>query len=244
MSPNSPYHRLLLAVMATLACTVCTQGFELPAVVMEGLKVEDFAARERAEAELLAWTRQRPDASMEALYQQSRTAKDPELRERCLSVLRELVTDEYLRNGVGFMGIRMNPNTEGVNVVGEAQPRFAIRVIQVEPDTPAQKAGLLGGDLLLGVDDAVWHQDDTSAVISEKIKSLKAGTRVTVKLFRDGKVVGVPVVLARRPAAADLLQFQFGIGGMQISPDAVAAADRAAKEEYFRRWLAARKAKD
>ena len=230
--------------MAMAGFAVCARGIELPAALTEGLKSEKFAERERAQAELLAWTRQRPDASMEALYQQSRTAEDPELRQRCFSVLRELVTDEYLRNGVGYIGIRMNPNTEAVNVPDEAQPRFAVRVLQVEPGTPAQKAGLVGGDLLLGVDDAVWQQEDTSASVSEKIKSLKAGTRVTIKLFRDGKIVEVPLVLARRPAAADLLQFQFGLGGFQISPEAAAAADRAAKEDYFKRWLAARKARN
>lgn len=245
MSLNRPFPRLLLAAVAGLAMTVCAGGIELPAAFLEGLKSEKFAEREQAEAELLAWTRQRPEASMESLYQQSRTADDPELRGRCLSVLRELVSDEYLRNGVGYIGIRMNPNTEAVNVAGEAKPRFAVRVLQVEPGTPAQKAGLLGGDLLLGVDDTAWQQEDTSAVVSEKIKSLKAGTRVSVKLFRDAKIVDVPLVLARRPAAADLLQFQFGFGGgMQVSPEAAAAADRAAKEDYFRRWLAARKAKD
>jgi predicted metalloprotease with PDZ domain len=244
MSSNWPSPHLLLALIATLAWPLAARGIELPAALLEELKAENFAARERAEAELLAWTRQRADASLEALYQQSRSAADPELRERCLSVLRELVTDEYLRNGVGYVGIRMNPNTEAVNVPGEAKPRFAIRVLQVEPATPAHKAGLLGGDLLLSVNDAVWQQADTSAIISEKIKSFKAGTEVTLKLFRDGNIVAVPLVLGRRPAGADLLQFQFGLGGMQASPEAAAAAERTARQEYFRRWLAARKTKD
>lgn len=244
MRSNRPMHRLLLVGIATLALAVGAQAIELPAAMLEGLKSENFAERERAEAELLAWTRQQPDASMEALYQQSRTAQDPELRERCMSVLRELVTDDYLRNGVGYIGIRMNPNTESVNVPGEDQPRFAIRLIQVEPDTPGHKAGLLGGDLLLGVNDTAWKQEDTSAEVSDKIKSLKAGTRVTLKLFRDGKIVEIPLVLARRPAAADILQFQFGLGGLQNGPETAAAVERAAREDYFRRWLATRKAKD
>lgn len=245
MRPQRPAARLLFAVLATLALPVCAGGVELPSAILESLKSEKFAEREGAQAELLAWTRQRPDDAPEALYQQSRTADDPEQRQRCFAVLRELVSDEYLRNGVGYVGFRMNPNTEAVKVPGEAQPRFAVRILQVEPDTPGQKAGLLGGDLLLGVDDAVWHQEDTSIVVSEKIKSFKAGTRVTLKLFRDGKLMEVPLVLARRPAAADLLQFQFAFGGgIQISPESIAAADRAAKEEYFRRWLGARKAKD
>jgi len=237
--------RPLPVIIAVLSCPLCAAAeFELPPAIMQGLRSEKFAEREQSQSELLAWTRQHPEEATEALYQQSRTAEDPEQRLRSQGVLRELVVDEYLRNGVGYVGFRMNPNTEAVAVPGENEPRFAVRVLQVEPDTPGHKAGLLAGDLLLGVDDAVWHQEDTSIVVSEKIKSFKAGTKVTLKLFRQGKVVDLPLVLGRRPATADLLQFQFGFGGMQISPEAIAAADSAAKEEYFRRWLAARKAKD
>ncbi|KAB2638116.1 MAG: PDZ domain-containing protein [Verrucomicrobia bacterium] len=244
MSPLRPATCLRLAAIAMLAWPMRTAAIELPPAMMLGLQAENFAEREQAQAELLAWTRQRADASPEALYQQSRSAAEPEQRQRCLGVLRELVCDEYLRNGVGYVGFRMNPNTEAVKVPGEDLPRFAVRVLQVEPDTPGHKAGLLGGDLLLGVDDIVWHQEDTSTVVSEKIKSFKAGTKVTLKLFREGKLVDLPLALGRRPAAADLLQFQFGFGGMPIGPEAIAGAERTAKDEYFHRWLAARKAKD
>jgi len=229
--------------MATLACALCTWAVELPSDLLNGLKAENFAERERAEADLLAWTRQRAEASLEALYQQSRAAGEPEVRERCLAVLRELVTDAYLRDGVGYLGIRMNPNTELANIPDQARQWFAIRVLQVEPGTPAHKAGMLAGDLLLGVDNTFWLQEHTSAVVMDKIKSMKAGTQVSVKVCRDGKILDIPVVLARRPAAADLLQFQFGMG-MQIGPEAAEAAERAAKEEYFRRWLAERKSRE
>ena len=244
VASNFAMGALRLAAIVVLAWPLHAAAIEVPPAIMQGLQAEKFAAREQAQAELLAWARQRPADAPELLYQQSRVAADPEQRQRCLGVLRDLVADEYLRNGVGYVGFRMNPNTEAVKVPGADQPRFAIRVLQVEPDTPGHKAGLLGGDLLLGVDDTTWHQEDTAAVVSDKIKAMKAGTRVTLKLFRDGKLVDMPLVLARRPAAADLLQFQFGFGGMQITPETLAAAEHAAKAEYFRRWLAARKAKD
>ena len=213
-------------------------AMDLPAALMEGLKSEKFAEREQAEAELLLWARQRQDGSLEDLYQQSRSAGDPELRERCFSVLRQLVTDEYLRVGVGYLGILMNPVAERVNIPGDTEPRFAIKILQVVPDAPAHKAGLVVGDLLLGVNDAVWRQEHTSAVVTEKIKSLKAGTRISVKLLRDNKVMDVALVLARRPAEDQLPQFGFG---MKMTPEAAAAAERTAKEKYFRRWLAERK---
>lgn len=243
MCPNRPTLRLLIAIMAAFTGGVGAGAIELPEPLLKGLQSENFADRERAQTELLAWTRQQAEASMEALYQQSRTAGEPEVRERCLSVLRELVSDDYQRNGVGFLGIRMNPNTEMINLPDEAKPRFAIRVLQVEPATPAHKSGMVAGDLLLGVNDTLWQQEHTSAFVMEKIKSFKAGTRVSIKLCRDGKIIDLPVVLARRPAAADLLQFQFGMG-QQAGPEAAAAVERAAREEHFQRWLAERKSRE
>ncbi|MEI6674476.1 MAG: PDZ domain-containing protein [Verrucomicrobiota bacterium] len=243
MRLNRPYTRLLLAAMAGMASGVGAWAAELPAALLQGLKSETFAERELAESELLAWTRQHVEAALEDLYQQSRTAGEPEVRERCLAVLRELVADDYLRNRVGFLGIRMNLNTEIVNLPDAAKPLFAIRVLQVEPGTPAHKSGMVAGDLLLGVDDTLWQQEHTSGFVMEKIKSFKAGTRVSIKLCRDGKVIDVPVVLAPRPAVADQLQFQFGMG-MQAGPEAAAAAERTAKEDNFRRWLAARKSRE
>jgi hypothetical protein len=241
MSPNWQNLRLLIAAVAGFFCGDWTQAMELPTALMERLKSEKFAEREQAEAELLLWARQDQNASTELLYQQSRTAEDPEVRERCFSVLRQLVTDEYLRVGVGYIGILMNPITERVNIPGENQPWFAIKILQVVPDSPAHKAGMIVGDLLLGVDGTVWQQEHTSAVVSDKIKSLKAGTRIAVKLLRDDKILDVPLVLARRPAEDQLPQFGFGI---KMTPEAAAAAERAATEKYFRNWLAQRKPKE
>lgn len=207
--------------------------------MVESLKSEKFADRETAEANLLAWSRQQPAEAMEELYRQSRVAPDPEVRERCFDVLRGLVNDDYLRNGVGYLGVMMNPNTEPVNVAGENQPRFAIRLIHVEADTPAKKAGLVVGDLLLGVNDTTWRQDHTSKSVSDAIQGYKAGAAVTIKLFRGGQVVEIPVVLGRRPAAANLMLL--GGFGMRMTPADEAAAENVAREEYLQRWLARKK---
>lgn len=208
---------------------------------MESLKSENFAERERAAADLLVWARERLEGATELLYQRSRTDPEPEVRERCLAVLRELLSDDYQRNGVGFVGIRMNPNTEMVNLADDPKPRFAIRIIQVEAETPAQKSGLVAGDLLLGVNDTFWQQEHTSDVVMAKIKTFKAGTKVSIKLAREGKIVDVPMVLARRPASADFLPFRLG---MPITPEETLAIERTAREEHFRRWLAERKSRD
>ncbi|MCF7731102.1 MAG: PDZ domain-containing protein [Akkermansiaceae bacterium] len=216
------------------------EALELPAGLVVGLQSEKYAEREKAEAELLAWGRQRPEEAMEEFYKQSREAAEPEVRERCHAVLREIVGDEYLRDGVGYLGVMMNQMIEPVRVAGEAELRFGIRLTQVVADTPAKKAGLVVGDVLLGVNDRMWGKDESPDVVTKVIKGFKAGAKVTVSLFREGKVVVIPLVLGRRPAIVDipmLLGFGGGLGQMP-EPAAVKQAEEAAKEEHFRQWLA------
>lgn len=223
-----------------LAAAVPLEALELPAGLVVGLQSEKFADREMAEAELLAWARQRPEEAMEEVFKQSREAVEPEVRERCHAVLREIVGDEYLRDGEGYLGVTMNLMMEPVRVAGEAEPRAGIRLTQVVADTPAKKAGLVAGDVLLGVNDRMWGKDEGPDAVTGVIKGFKAGAKVTVSLFREGKVVVVPLVLGRRPAIVDiamLLGFGGGLGQMQ-DPEAVRQAEVAAKEEHFRRWLA------
>lgn len=230
-----PRQSSVRAVAIVLVMGGLVQAVELPAELVTGLQSEKFAERETAEAGLLAWGRQRADEAMDEFYRQSREAAEPEVRQRCHDVLRELVVDDYLRNGVGYLGVRMNPALEQVMVAGEAKPRFAIRLLQVEMDTPAKQAGLVAGDLLLGVNDRMWGANDQSEEATKVIKGFKAGAKVTISLFRDGKVVEIPVVLGRRPAFADVPML-LGFGEMP-GPDAIKQAEEAAREEYFRRWL-------
>lgn len=234
---GSPSLLTLVLVMGVLACRVA--ALELPPAMTQGLKAEQFAERERAEAELLKWSQQQPEAAMDELYRQSRAADDPEVRERCNSVLRDLLNEEYLQDGVGYLGVMMNPFTEQVQVAGDAKPRHAIRLILVQPDTPAKAVGLVAGDLLLGVDQTAWQQGTTNEAVSAVIQGFKAGSKVTLKVFRENKVVEIEAVLGRRPSAQDLMKL--GGFGMALGPEAAEAAENASREAYFRRWLARKK---
>lgn len=228
---------ILVIWMGVLACRVA--ALELPPAMTQSLKAEQFAERERAEAELLKWSQQQPEAAMDELYRQSRAADDPEVRERCHRVLLDLLNEEYLRDGVGYLGVMMNPFTEQVQVPGDAKPRHAIRLILVQPDTPAKAVGLVAGDLLLGVDEAEWQQGTTNEAVSAVIQGFKSGSKVALKVFREGKVVEIEAVLGRRPSAKDLMKL--GGFGMALGPEAAEVAENASREAYFRRWLARKK---
>lgn len=172
---------------------------------------------------------------MDALFRVSRSHVDPEVRERCLAVLHELVNDEYLKEGEGFLGIRMQD--EKALVPGEQAARSVLRVTQVLPDSAAQQAGVQPNDLIAGLDDKVWHDEAALMPFMNHVRQFKPGNRVTLRILRNGKMMDLPVKLGRRPLAADN-------PFLQQRQEDLEAAERAAKEAYFRRWLERRKARD
>lgn len=245
--------RSLATSIGMVVAVASAWAIELPAEMVAGLLSEKFAERQSAQADLLGWARQQAPEVMEEFYRQSRTAGEPEVRERCLAVLAELVGDEYLRGRPGYLGVKMDVAVKELQLPGEAKLRYAIRLDHVEPESPAAKAGLVVGDLLVGINGRTWTAEDTPQTITGWIKGFKNGEKVTVWLARENKLVEVPVALGGRPAIADQ-QILIGpgvmlgpgvLGGGVGLPDAetVAAAERMARQEYFREWLARKKGK-
>ena len=229
-------HVWFSSFFAVLFSVVCgLHAAELPAVPFLNLKSEDFRTRETAQAELLAWARKQPEVATQELLRQSSAAEDPETRERCLAVLRDLVGDEYLKEGEGYIGIRMQD--EVAMIPGSTNPSAVIRVMQVVPDSAAQRAGLQVNDLIASLNDQGWNGGVASVPFGAKIRQMKPNTEVRLKVFREGKLVDINVKLGRRPLNAD----NPFLDDRQMDLE---AAERAAKEAYFRRWLDERKAKN
>jgi predicted metalloprotease with PDZ domain len=206
----------------------------LPGDLFNSLCSPEFQKREAAEAKLLEWCRMKPEAAKEELFKQYHSAEDPEARIRCLSILRALVFDDYSREGEGYIGINMGDDTS--LVPGDGKPRSVIRVIAAMPDTAAANAGIQPNDLIVGLDDEVWHDVKASEPFMKRIRSMKPNQKVQLKILRGNTILDVAVILGRRPVAADLQSFQ----GESID---LLAAERAAKEAYFRRWLSEKKRK-
>jgi len=221
---------------ASIVLMICPLwALELPPEPFAGLKSEEFSKREHAQAELVAWARQQPEAAMDELFRQSQVADDPEVRARCLAVLHDLVNDVYQKEGEGYIGVQMRD--ELADVPNDPKPRRVIRVVQVMPDSAAQRAGLQLNDLIVGLEDLVWHEGSASLPFSEKIRQLKPDAKVELKVLRNGKLMDIEVTLGRRPLLADNPFLQQRMADLE-------AAERAAKEAYFRRWLERRKARE
>ncbi len=79
--------------------------------------------------------------------------------------------------------------------------RFIMRergaeIMEVVPDTPADRAGLQVGDIILKVDG---QRVRPSRPLPEILLSYRPGDRVTLTVEREGEEIEIPVTLGRAP---------------------------------------------
>jgi carboxyl-terminal processing protease len=74
---------------------------------------------------------------------------------------------------------------EGIGAYVEEAPEGGVHLIRVFEDSPAEKAGLLSGDVIVAVDG----QDITDMILNEALLLIRgpAGTEVTLTVFREGE---------------------------------------------------------
>lgn len=223
--------KTLLLGAAVGSSSFLVQGLELPQVPLSNLQSLRFKEREAAQADLLVWSRKQPGQAIEELFLQSRAAADPEVRERCLAIVRELVMDEYLKEGEGYVGIAMGDDR--MLVPGDPERRSVVIVTMVQNDSPAQRAGLQLNDAIVELNGQAWRGIDASAAFREVILGTKPGSAVKLRVMRNEALLDLDVTLARKPAGLDNLFFNRG-------PEQAEAIELAAREAYFQHWLSRR----
>jgi predicted metalloprotease with PDZ domain len=80
-------------------------------------------------------------------------------------------------------------------IVQETRDKKGVDVLEVRPDSPAEKAGIHVGDKLLSIND---QNLDTPAKLSDILGHLKVGDSLNLKIVRDGKEEQLKAVLAKR----------------------------------------------
>ncbi|HEV8335241.1 MAG TPA: PDZ domain-containing protein [Candidatus Polarisedimenticolia bacterium] len=94
-----------------------------------------------------------------------------------------------------FMGVRVQGMTEDLRAYFKAPRGRGVLVSRVEEDTPAAKAGLRAGDVIIAVDGkGISERGD----IAEALSDHEPGDRVAVKIVRDGSDKTVDVEIAER----------------------------------------------
>jgi len=93
----------------------------------------------------------------------------------------------------GWLGVQIQPLSSNLaNALGLKSTRGAL-VAAVQPDSPALKAGLKQGDVVLRYgDEAIESPRD----LSRAVATTKAGTTQPIQVFRDGQVTTIETMIA------------------------------------------------
>jgi Do/DeqQ family serine protease len=112
------------------------------------------------------------------------------------------IADELKKSGHvvrGYLGIYPQALTPELAESLDAPRSEGIIISQLEDDTPAAKAGLQQGDLILDVDGQAVSSDVNAFRL--KVADLAVGATVKLNVFRDGKTKNSTVTLGERPSA-------------------------------------------
>jgi serine protease Do len=125
----------------------------------------------------------------------------------------------------GYMGIGINDVTPDNSKFFHMDKAVGAVVTQVEPDSPAAKAGLKVGDVITGLDG---HAISDASELQVEVGQKGPGTGIRLEVMRDGKNVDVPVTLeamgsrdkGSENASEDHGKPRWGVGLSDLTPDA------------------------
>lgn len=106
--------------------------------------------------------------------------------------------DQFQMFGVSrtYLGVRVQGMTEELRSYFKAPRGRGVLISRVEEDTPAGKAGLRAGDVIISVDGkGIAAQGDIGSALSDR----EPGDTVAVKIVRDGVEKTIEVEVAERP---------------------------------------------
>ena len=113
--------------------------------------------------------------------------------------LAEKVVDQLIKDGKvvrGWLGVVIQPVDEDIaSSLGLKEPRGAI-VAQVSEDSPAEKAGLQAGDVIIAVDGTKMED---ARDVSRTVADLEPDQKVKIDVWRDGKEVTERVTIGTFP---------------------------------------------
>lgn len=118
---------------------------------------------------------------------------------------------KVVRGWLGLQIADLDPDlAEALGVSG----RNGVRVDQAQPGSPAEKAGVKAGDVILSIDDVVVTG---AADLRNRVAANRPGTRINLKVLRDGKEIPVVVVLGTLPG--EPLAMSEGDSSSTVAPD-------------------------
>lgn len=105
-----------------------------------------------------------------------------------------------------WLGIRMQALTPELKEYWKVPQDGGIIINQVFPKSPAEKAKLKTGDIILAVNDSTLliNKDEHTARLRNLILSYVPGSEIHLKIYRQGKTISKKVLLSAAPKAIGL----------------------------------------
>ena len=94
----------------------------------------------------------------------------------------------------GWLGVRIQEVTKEIAEVEKLKKPEGALVASVSENSPADKAGIKAGDIILEFDE---KSVDTMRALPKLVAKTKVGKRVTVKIWRNQKLISKKVLLGR-----------------------------------------------
>lgn len=199
--------------------------------------------RKKARQDLAAWADKEPDQAKALFLKCLQDSPEPEIRERCLQLLKPIAAHEYGLFGEGYMGISMG-NTVMVQLPGDDKPCYGLIVNSASKGSPAERAEIQPEDVIVSVNDFQWRDSeqilDVNQGLSAKIRAAGAGRKTNFGIWRKGKLLNIEVLLTRRPTNIDQMPLQIlPNGGIKVDEKEMQKMMEEEKNSsaYFSEWL-------
>jgi hypothetical protein len=187
--------RFRLAVMLVLAGAL--RAGTLPDAdrldtLVSGLGAEPHAERQEAFETLSAYSARFPRYMLLALADRYGESLDLEVRFRLETLLTPLAGRYLFGLPPGFIGINME-------WIGNGEGTGGVRVVSVLEGHAGEAAGLLAGDVIVGVEEDSVAALGSMQVFSKRIAEMPPGTILRLDLVRGGEVIRLQFSLDARP---------------------------------------------
>jgi serine protease Do len=137
-------------------------------------------------------------------------------------VVREVITRSEVEGRIerGWLGLFMQPFSREMAEYMKLNGTRGILVADVMPDSPAERAGLKSGDVLLRFagEPVEAEQDEEINRFTQEVTKLKPGTSVPIEIYRDGKRQVLTATIGTQPAVdSEETYTDFGISVQAIT---------------------------
>ncbi|MCI5053047.1 MAG: DegQ family serine endoprotease [Simkaniaceae bacterium] len=132
------------------------------------------------------------------------------------------VKDQIIQNGEvirGFLGVSLQPIDNGMAEALQLKTNEGALIAQVVADSPADKAGIEQGDVILKMNG---RRIKSPASLRNEILLMKPGTKVELTISRRGKTLNIPVTVGSQESATGTMSDRarkLGLTVQELTPE-------------------------